>query len=101
MKQNQPEGVGDCSKCSGDLDTTGYPRWCKSCRAEWKREYLQVKAKMEREAAFFRGVDSDRTMLAVEFARLGNAMLSGTEIAHAISFAPRPNYKPPALEESD
>lgn len=79
-----------CSKCSSDLDTQGYPKWCKGCRAKYQKEYVAVKATMETEQAYVRGIETMREHLAGEFAKHPRVTFSGVEVAGWITRAPRP-----------
>ncbi len=83
----------NCSKCEEALDTVGYPKWCKACRAKYKREYETVKIDLIAAKGFAQGVETAISMLSLEFARHGRAMLSGREVEFAIRNAPRPQYR--------
>ncbi len=79
-----------CSKCAGALDTTGSPRWCKSCRAAYHREYKELKEGMSETRGFSAGISAMRDCMATEFERLGSGMFAGYEIAELIRQAPGP-----------
>lgn len=74
-----------CSKCSGELDTTGYPKWCKACRASNKRDYEATKKEMAESRGFAAGVSAMRTYLAENFQQYGSSgSFTGMEIAATI-----------------
>jgi len=87
------ESTDQCSKCSTTLDTEGYPKWCKACRAKYKREYESLKGDMAASRGFSQGVEAMAQTLALEFGRKGPAMVSCSEVAGAIQVAPRPRYQ--------
>jgi hypothetical protein len=58
-----------CGKCGDNLDTTGYPLWCKSCRAKYKREYEETKSGMVEHSAYLRGADAMRAKLLEEISK--------------------------------
>jgi hypothetical protein len=75
----------NCSRCNGDLDTTGYPLWCKSCRAAHKREYEATKKEMQESRGFAAGQNAMRHYLAQQFDRYGSqGSFTGMEIARII-----------------
>ncbi len=78
--------VAACSKCQEPLDTAGYPKWCKSCRAKYKRGYEDAKEKL----TFGEGVAAMRDVLADEFERLGTGSFQAYECADLIRRAPGP-----------
>lgn len=94
---NSTDGqITTCSKlqddgaiCGRDLDTEGYPKWCKRCRAKYQREYKAIKD----EIGFAQGVGAMRDCLASEFERLGSGMFSGSECAGFIRNAPGPKFQ--------
>lgn len=74
-----------CTKCESDLDTTGYPLWCKACRAKHKREYEATRKEMTESRGFAAGVTAMREYLAVNFRQYGTAgSFTGLEIAQTI-----------------
>lgn len=76
---------GTCSKCSASLDTTGYPLWCKACRAANKRDYESTKREMTEGKGFAAGVQAMRQYLAENFRRYGSqGAFTGNEIAQTI-----------------
>jgi hypothetical protein len=68
-----------CSKCEGVLDTDGYPKWCKACRAKHRREYEATKKEMGETRGYAAGCSAMREFLADYFKSLGNAHVSGFE----------------------
>lgn len=74
-----------CSKCEAELDTTGYPLWCKACRAANKREYEATKRQMTESrgyaAGFTAGSAEMQRRLAVRVASLGNGKFTCLQIA--------------------
>ncbi len=82
------ESQESCGKCTGALDTEGYPKWCKACRAkyhrEYQREYLNSKKQMTESKSFAEGVTAMRVYLAENFRRYGAAGFTGSEIAQTI-----------------
>ncbi len=79
-----------CTKCNGARDTTGFPKWCKSCRAAYHREYKELKEGMSETRGFSAGISAMRDCMATEFERLGSGMFAGYEIAELIRQAPGP-----------
>jgi hypothetical protein len=77
-------------KCTNPLDTEGSPKWCKSCRAKYRREYEALKAGMNQTRGFARGAEAMRKMLSGEFERHGSGGFSGYEIAAMIEACPLP-----------
>lgn len=80
----------NCSKCNATLDTEGYPKWCKVCRAKYRREYESVKGEMSENKGFAKGVEALRHVLVTEFLQQGSGKFSGYECADLISQAPGP-----------
>jgi hypothetical protein len=85
-----PAEAAKCTKCSEELDTTGYPLWCRKCRAAHKREYEQTRKEMYTNQAFLTGARTMRQSLAVAFDGLGGGQFSGGEISDLILRAPLP-----------
>jgi hypothetical protein len=79
--------VRPCVKCGAP----GYP-YCKEHRASYQRDYVAQRMQMEANRGYAKGIEQMRLTLAAEFARLGNANLSGKEIAFAIMNAPSPYW---------
>ena len=74
----------ECSKCSAELDTAGFPKWCKACRAKYKREYEGLKKEMAETRGYSAGISAMREFLAVQFVGYTIQRFSGPEIAHII-----------------
>ena len=60
----------NCTKCNVELDTTGYPLWCKACRAQYKREHEGIRKEMTEGRGFALGVKAMREWLAQNFAEV-------------------------------
>lgn len=90
--ETAPATLGLCSKCGKPRDVAGYPKWCKECRAEWHREYRQIKNEMKDGKGFAHGVAAFRAMLVEEFSKLGLSSFEAVEVAHIIRTctAPKP-----------
>lgn len=91
-----------CSRCENALDTNGFPKWCKKCRAAYKREYDSLKAQMTEQRGFSAGVSAMRDILATEFERMipfGNPLTAQT-VAHLIRQAPGPMRQTPQSTEA-
>lgn len=71
-------------RCENALDTEGSPKWCKKCRATYRREYEALKDQMRESRGYGRGVTALRNYLAEEFEVHGSGSFSGYEIAHLI-----------------
>ncbi len=79
------ETAAECSKCEGVLDTTGYPKWCKSCRAKNKREYEATKKEMSETRGFAAGVSAAKAFVASEFeTAIRGSMINGFEAARLV-----------------
>jgi hypothetical protein len=79
-----------CSRCEADLDTTGYPKWCKKCRAKYRREYVSLRAQMQETRGFAAGVSAMRAAVEARFQHWPRAMFSGAEIASQVHVMPGP-----------
>lgn len=89
--------LGECSRCEKALDTTGYPRWCKSCRAKNRREYESLRKQLAETRGFSAGSNAMRAYLADAFAEYPDFQrFSGHEIARVIR-----NVTGPALPLSE
>lgn len=78
-------GTMQCSKCDGVLDTTGTPKWCRACRAKYKREYEATVKEMTESRGYAAGVSAMRDYLAQNFAKYGSCgSFSGYEISQTI-----------------
>lgn len=74
-----------CSKCEKPLDTTGFPKWCKSCIAAYKREYRRTKEDMSEGRGFAAGVSATKSFLATEFEHaIRGAQINGFEAARLV-----------------
>ena len=82
-----------CGKCGKELDTTGYPLWCLSCRAKYKREYVETRDRMAEHNAYIRGADAMRALLLSEIGKqhpLGQVTVG--LVANWIAATPRPEF---------
>ncbi len=70
-----------CSKCEKALDTEGYPKWCKVCRAKHRREYESTKKEMSETRGYAAGCSAMRDFMVRYFAQFGNVKLSGVEVS--------------------
>ncbi len=80
-----------CSRCEEPLDTDGSPRWCKKCRAKYRREYESTKKEMSESRGYAAGQSAMRAALAGYFYRFGGAHFSAAEISVMIQRAPGPD----------
>jgi hypothetical protein len=69
------------TRCEKSLDTTGSPRWCKSCRAQYQQDYQKVRKDMADGKSFAAGVDAMRRKLTRQFMSLGNGKFTGIQCA--------------------
>lgn len=79
-----------CSKCDSALDTEGYPRWCRKCRAKYRREYNEIRETLDETRSFSAGVEAMRNFLAERFSVYTIQSFNGPEIAHIIRSAQAP-----------
>lgn len=80
-----------CSKCENSLDTTGSPKWCRACRAKYKREYDATVKDMTESRGFCAGITAMRQYLAERFRSYGTqGAFTGSEIAGIIMQAKGP-----------
>lgn len=86
------EAPEKCGKCGKALDTTGAPKWCKQCRADYQRDYQGGKQERAIRQGFALGVQAMRQLLAKEFDAQGGGMFSGVESAELIQRAPGPRF---------
>lgn len=85
-----------CSKCEGNLDTAGFPKWCRKCRAAYKREYEALKSDMAETRGFAAGVSAMRAYLAERFAPYTSIQrFTGPEIAGIIRDCQGPSSDAP------
>jgi hypothetical protein len=82
-----------CTKCGANLDTEGYPKWCKSCRSKYRREYDATKETMIEQQAFARGARAMQSQLMVEAfkAHPGGFVVWG-QVQSWIASQPTPAY---------
>jgi len=73
-----------CSRCTAELDTTGTPHWCRTCRAKYQREYASLKKEMAESRGFAAGVAAAKQYLADQFAKQGSGSFTGYEISRLI-----------------
>ncbi len=76
-----------CSKCEKDLDTEGSPRWCKTCRAKYQREYQSLRKEMSETRGYAAGCSAMRQFLSDYFMQWPNARISGIEISKMVRSA--------------
>ena len=79
-----------CTKCNGPRDTTGYPKWCRKCRAANKRECEKARKDMLESKGFVEGREEMREHLAAGFEELGSSRFTGYEVAATIRGVPGP-----------
>lgn len=81
-----------CSKCEKDLDSTGFPHWCRKCRATYKREYEAQRDEMSETRGYAAGISAMRDFLAVNFEKYAlPRVFSGPEIGHIIRTCGEPS----------
>ena len=74
-----------CSKCGAELDSEGYPKWCKACRKLHKAEWERTRKEMTESRGFAAGVSAMRSYLVKRFANYGTqGNFSGLEVAQII-----------------
>lgn len=79
-----------CSRCEKHLDTNGYPKWCKACRAAYKREYESLRTQMGEGRGFAAGVSAMRDCVCTELDRLGFSNFEAREIRDFVRAMPGP-----------
>lgn len=88
MSEETKPQTEECSKCEAPLDTTGFPKWCKACRAKYKREYEATKKEMSETrgyaAGFSAGSAAMQAGIAARVAAVGNGKFSGLRFAEWI-----------------
>ena len=72
-----------CSRCEKNTPAKGHA-WCTACKAELQKRYDSERHEMFERRGFAKGSAAMRELLASEFARLGNGMFSGDEVAGLI-----------------
>ena len=80
-----------CSRCEADLDTNGYPKWCRKCRAKYRREYDSLKRQMSETRGFAAGCSAMRQAVRARFMHWPTAMISGSEVSAQVQTMPGPN----------
>jgi hypothetical protein len=71
--------------CGKPLDTTGYPLWCKRCRADHRKAYNATVKEMSESRGFAAGVQATKDLLASEFANsIRGIQISGFEAARLV-----------------
>lgn len=88
-----------CTKCGGDLDTKGFPLWCKKCQNVYRKQYYAVLKERAQKNGVAAGVQLMRDYLASQFEKYNFQRFSGPEIAYTIRNAtapPLPVEQPPA-----
>ena len=61
-----------CSKCeSGKVEDEHYPRWCKTCRAKWQREYQALRKDLSETRGYAAGVSAFREHIVKKFEAIG------------------------------
>jgi hypothetical protein len=81
-----------CSKCKVFPATAKHP-WCLECRAENQAANREAKDTLAHTKGYGEGVEAMRETLAVEFERLGTAVVTCLEVSKAIRVSPRPNLR--------
>jgi predicted amidophosphoribosyltransferase len=88
-----------CSKCHEALDTAGYPRWCRRCRAKYKREYEETRDRQADVQAYLRGAAAFKAdVLAVLRSKPAAGLLTIGDFARWLSEHPAPDYTPAITE---
>lgn len=79
------ETTSACSKCEKPLDTSGFPHWCKACRAKNQREYMALRKEMAETRGFAAGVSAMREYVAANFEVYNfPQVFTGVEIARIV-----------------
>lgn len=74
-----------CSKCDKALDSSGFPHWCKKCRATYRREYDALRKEMSETRGYAAGLSAMREFIATNFAAYAfPRVFTGAEIAHIV-----------------
>lgn len=83
---------GTCSKpgCGKQLDTEGYPRWCRACRKSYKADYDAARSEMYESRGFAAGVTAMRYAVMEHFRRFLNAHFSAPEVSEMVRRLPGP-----------
>lgn len=67
-------------ECGKPLDTSGYPLWCKACRAAHRRGYESTRDEMSETRGFAAGASAMQAALAAQFQASGG-MFNGPTAA--------------------
>jgi hypothetical protein len=73
-----------CTRCEKDLDTTGYPRWCRACKGKYQREYNATRKEMHETRGFAAGASAFRAAVVARMRLFGSAHFSGAEVASMV-----------------
>lgn len=65
-----------CSLCDAELDTTGYPLWCKACRTSKKKALKEAHEQMATGKGFAAGAEQMRRAMVDQLAKLNPAALT-------------------------
>lgn len=87
-----------CTKCGGDLDTKGFPLWCKKCQNVYRKQYYAVLKERAQKNGVAAGMQLMREFLAEQFKKYTIQKFSGPEITYIIQTAsnpPLPSEQPP------
>ncbi len=72
-------------ECGKPLDTTGYPIWCKACRAKHRVAYNATVKEMSETRGFAAGVSAAKAFVASEFeTAIRGSMINGFEAARLV-----------------
>ncbi len=85
--------VQKCSNCDGILDTAntkGTNKWCRKCRAEYQRDYVDRQYEDAKAEGFDEGVKACRLYLLQQFSKYPIGMFSGMDIINYIRSADMP-----------
>jgi predicted amidophosphoribosyltransferase len=80
----------NCSRCEKALDTAGYPKWCKACRASYKREYESLRTQMGEGRGFAAGVTAMRRLICEELDKIAFSSFECREIRDIVAAMPGP-----------
>ena len=78
----------NCSKCGQPLDTTGTPKWCKACRADYQRERTSTIEERAETRGWERGIRAEKQAVESYFRALGRSHFSGAEVAAMVAKMP-------------
>lgn len=92
--QPVPETIPSCTRCGKEDAAPGLPKWCKTCRAEYQRNYQGTVKTMAKKQGFHEGVKAMRDTIVEEFDRLRIGNFTGEEIAKLVQQMPGPKPEP-------